>query len=252
VNQSLRDDKEYSAVIASKIRKVLPDIKYISNNVCEQELVSEASNYLFEVWKQNKNLNLTAAKNINEMVEKHFIDSIYILKFLNIGGGTLCDIGTGAGFPGIPLKICLPELVCYLLEASRKKINFLKYTVETMKLENIFFLNDRVECVAKKIDYREKFDYVTARALAEMRVLVEIGMPLLKIGGKMLVYKGPKGKTELEFSKKAMEICQGKMIKECKFKLPSGDERIIYVIEKRGTVPDIYPRKPGKPEKDPL
>jgi len=240
-------------LIERKIEELLKEALVREKIQFDWELLEKARFFLMSIWKYNSQLNLTAAKSLEELIEKHFMDSVLILKFVSDWKEkNICDLGTGAGFPGIPLKLFLPDNECYLLDSSRKKINFLKYTITKLELKKISFYNERAETACRDEGLREKFDYLTARAVAEMPVLVEIGLPLIKNDGSMFAYKGPKGPEEKEKAENALKICGGEVVDQWNYGLSSGEQRVIYHVKKIKPSLIKYPRKTGQPEKKPL
>jgi 16S rRNA (guanine527-N7)-methyltransferase len=200
----------------------------------------------------NKKINLTAIVEPEEIILKHFIDSVTISKYINQDDKTI-DIGTGAGFPGIPLKIIRPELKIELLDSLNKRINFLNIVVDELKLKNIECIHSRVEEFAKNKKNREKYDIVTSRAVANLNVLVEYMIPLIKIGGRCICMKGPNIEEEIAKSQNAIKILGGEIEKVEEFTLPETDiKRTIIIIKKVKNTPSKYPRKPGAPSKEPI
>ncbi|MDF9407756.1 16S rRNA (guanine(527)-N(7))-methyltransferase RsmG [Pelotomaculum isophthalicicum JI] len=204
--------------------------------------------------EENKRKNITSIEDEKEFAIKHFIDSITCLKAVSFKDGmTLIDIGTGAGFPGIPLKICRPGIEVILVESQAKKVGFLLKVIRDMNLINISAIHTRAEEIGKMPRYREYCDLVTARAVAEFRVLAEYCLPVVKIGGFFLAMKGPKLAEELIGIDKTITILGGKINKIVNFNLPiTGDERNIVVVEKIKPTPEKYPRRPGIPVKKPI
>lgn len=200
----------------------------------------------------NKKINLTAITEPKDVITKHFIDSITIFKELKIGSKTI-DVGTGAGFPGIPIKIVDESAKVTLLDSLNKRITYLEDVIENLKLKDIESIHGRVEEIANKKEYREKYDVATSRAVAALNILVEYLLPLVKIGGKCICMKGPEIKEELKNAEKAINILGGKIEKVINFKLPNSEfERNLVVIKKVKETPTMYPRKPGTPSKEPL
>lgn len=200
----------------------------------------------------NKKINLTTIINPEDIIVKHFVDSVmisnYIKKDLKV-----VDIGTGAGFPGIPLKIVRDDIEIVLVDALNKRVNFLNEVIKTIQLEKIQIIHGRVEEFAKDKKYRENFDVATSRAVANMTTLAEYMLPLVKVNGKMLCMKGPGFKEEIFNSRKAIDILGGQLEKVDEYRLPKTDiKRSIIVVKKIKNTPQKYPRKPGTPAKEPL
>ncbi len=205
---------------------------------------------LLKSW--NRQINLTAITDNEGIVIKHFTDSLAVLKFLNIKENTsLIDVGTGAGFPGMVLKILRPELNVTLLDGHAKRFIFLEDLQNNLgiKCENI---HKRAELLAKEKGYRDSFDYATARAVARLNTLTEYCLPFVKIGGEFLSLKGPDLKLELSEAKRAIETLGGSLAELKSFNLPGGDERNIAVIKKIKATSEKYPRASAKINKSPL
>lgn len=219
----------------------------LNNEMCEQFYY-----YMKLMLEWNENINLTAIVEEDEIILKHFVDSLTIVK--DIGqNGKLADIGTGAGFPGIPIKIFIPEIDVTLIDSLNKRINFLNEVIEQLELKNIVAVHGRTEDLGKDKKYREKFDYVTSRAVANLSVLSEYVLPLVKIGGKCICMKGSNVEEEVEESKKAINILGGKIEKIDTFFLADTDMgRNIVSIKKQKGTPNKYPRKAGIPAKEPI
>lgn len=215
----------------------------------QKENFYEYMNLLIE-W--NERINLTAIIEPNEIILKHFIDSITISKYIEENSYVL-DMGTGAGFPGIPLKIIRPDIKMVLVDSLNKRINFLNEVIKELELDNIEAIHSRAEEIGKNKKYREKFDIVTSRAVANLSTLSEYLIPLAKINGKCLSMKGPNSNEEIEKSKNAIKVLGGTIEKIDEFKLPESDiERTIIEIKKVKTTPSKYPRKAGTPSKEPI
>ena len=209
-------------------------------------------NYMNLLIEWNKKINLTAITEPNEIILKHFVDSLTISKYIS-DGTRVVDVGTGAGFPGIPLKIYRQDIEITLLDSLQKRINFLDEVIRELNLEKIETIHSRVEDFGKDKRYREKFDIATSRAVANLATLSEYLLPLVKVGGKVISMKGSLIEEELENSKNAIKILGGKIEKVDEFNLPNSDiSRNIVLIDKIKETPNKYPRKAGEPSKKPL
>lgn len=201
----------------------------------------------------NKVMNLTAITDFDEVVQKHFIDSLTIVKAMPIENQKIIDIGTGAGFPGIPLKIAFPSTKIVLLDSLNKRINFLNEVIKTLDLKDIETIHGRAEDYGKNPQYREKFDICVSRAVANLSSLSEYCIPFVKMGGSFISYKSGKANEELEAAQNAIKLLGGKVLNTTEFSLPNTDmHRTLITIGKFVTTPKKYPRSAGKPAKEPL
>ncbi len=199
----------------------------------------------------NTKINLTAIVEDREVILKHFVDSLSIMPFLK-DVHHLVDVGTGAGFPGIPLKIVQPSLEVLLLDSLEKRISFLNTVISALQLKGISAVHTRAEDAGNSPQYREKCGAAVARAVASLPVLLEYCLPLVKIGGIFIAMKGSIG-SELDESKKALDILGGSVEEVKEFTLPDSDiKRNIIIVKKLRQTPTKYPRKAGKPSKEPL
>ena len=204
----------------------------------------------------NEHVNLTRITEEDEVYLKHFYDSITpLFAFGEIfkDGATLCDVGAGAGFPSIPLKILKTSLKVTIVDSLQKRLNFLKDLISELGLTDVELVHGRAEDVGQNELYREKFDIVTARAVARMSVLSEYCLPLVKKGGYFVALKGPKAEDELDDGKKALEVLGGKLIKDEELTLPeSEEERTLVLVQKVKSTPKKYPRQAGTPRRKPI
>lgn len=218
----------------------------------DDEQISQFYMYekLLQEW--NKKINLTSIIEEDDIILKHFIDSATAAKYIK-EGDSIADIGTGAGFPGIPLKIINPNNKVVLIDSLNKRINFLNEVITNLNLKNIEAVHFRAEEIGHNKNYRQKFDVVTARAVAKLNVLLEYMLPLTKVGGKCICLKGPNVEEELEESRNAIELLGGKIERVEKLVLPESDnERTLIIVECVKQLPNKYPRKPGTPTVSPL
>ena len=235
-----------------EFKKVLYEkTKQIGIELTEEQL-EKFYLYMNILLKWNEKINLTAITNEEEIILKHFVDSLTINKYIE-DSKSLIDVGTGAGFPGIPIKILRQDLKITLLDSLNKRINFLNEVIEKLELKNIECIHGRAEEFGKNKNYREKYDISTSRAVANMSTLSEYLIPFVKIGGKVLAMKGDKAEEELEEAKKAIKLLGGKVENIDNFYLPNSDiKRSIIIIKKIEKTEMKFPRKPGMPAKEPI
>lgn len=202
----------------------------------------------------NSFMNLTGITEYEEVVQKHFVDSLALCKAINVNDvSNLIDIGTGAGFPGIPLKIAYPHLKVTLLDSLQKRIKFLDEVVNQLGLEEVETIHGRAEDFAKPSMKRESYDVVVSRAVANLASLSEYCLPYVKVGGYFIPYKSGKVDEELEESKKAVFLLGGKIEEEVKFMLPDSDiSRSLIKVKKVNATPKKFPRKSGLATKEPI
>lgn len=202
----------------------------------------------------NKKMNLTAITEKGDVFLKHFYDSVTPSFYVDIQDvHTICDVGAGAGFPSIPLKICFPHLQITIVDSLKKRIHFLEQLTEKLKLSDVYLVHSRAEEFGQMKQYRESFDIVTARAVANLTVLCEYCIPLCKINGLFLALKGANVDEEINEAKKAINVLGGELATTHSFTLPvEASERSIVVIKKVQKTRKKYPRKPGTPAKFPI
>ncbi|WP_342599602.1 16S rRNA (guanine(527)-N(7))-methyltransferase RsmG [Psychrobacillus sp. FSL H8-0483] len=202
----------------------------------------------------NEKMNLTAITDEASVYLKHFFDSISASFYEDFTGSfSVCDVGAGAGFPSIPLKICFPNLKVTIVDSLNKRIQFLTHLSKELQLTNVHFVHSRAEDFGQNKDYREQYDIVTARAVARLSVLSELCVPLVKVGGRFIAMKAASASDELKDAKKALNILGSEKSAEYSFLLPiENSERTLYVFSKTKSTPKRYPRKPGIPNKTPI
>ena len=204
--------------------------------------------------EKNKVMNLTAITEFEDVLEKHFLDSIAAARYVDLTGElSVIDLGTGAGFPGIPLKIMFPNLKITLADSLNKRILFLNEVIDALKLENVTAVHGRAEDLAVDANYRGQYDYCVSRAVANLSTLSEYCLPFVKVGGTFISYKSGEIVEELSTAKKAIFLLGGQLKEVIPFQLDGTDlSRSFVMIEKVKKTPKAYPRKSGMPSKKPL
>lgn len=231
------------------MEKIISEAKKIGVEI-NKEQRDKFQIFLEMLQKANAEINLTALTETNDIILKHFIDSISVLPFIPKNTVSVIDIGSGAGFPGIPVKITRPELEIALLEATTKKAVFIEQAIKKLGLVNAKVINSRAEEAGQDLRYREQFDVALARAVAQMRILAEYTLPFVKIGGFFIAQKdASENITEAE---KAIQTLGGEIQDIVPVKIDGLSERNIVIIRKIKPTIDKYPRRPGNPEKKPI
>lgn len=234
-------------------------VEWLSKKLSEHGIeLSETQKEQFQTYYQllvewNEKMNLTSITEEHDVYLKHFYDSITPSFYYDFDGElSICDVGAGAGFPSIPLKIVFPELKVTIVDSLNKRIQFLNHLAAELGLQDVSFVHDRAESYGKGA-YRESYDIVTARAVARLTVLSELCLPLVKKGGQFIALKSSKGEEELQEANFAINILGGNVKETFSFELPEdAGERQMIVIDKRKQTSKKYPRKPGTPNKSPL
>ena len=233
----------------------IKDLKEFDLTVSEKQIEQFIMYYeLLTEW--NSFMNLTAITEFDEIMKKHFVDSVSLVRAIpdmKEKEYILIDVGTGAGFPGIPLKIMFPNLKVVLLDSLNKRVSFLNEVIEKLKLTGIEAYHGRAEDFGKKKEFRECFDFCVSRAVANMSTLSEYCLPFVKTSGCFISYKSEKIIEEYEGAKEAIKILGGKYLNQVEFYLPNSDiYRNLFVIKKEKNTPGKFPRKAGLPSKEPI
>lgn len=219
-----------------------------------QQQMDQYDTYYQMLVEWNEKMNLTAITDKPDVYLKHFYDSVSAAFYFDFKRPlNVCDVGAGAGFPSIPLKIAFPEIKVTIVDSLNKRITFLEELAKKLGLENTTFIHDRAETFGKNPAHREKYEVVMARAVARMSVLSELCLPLVKVGGTFIAMKGNQAGEELQVGEKAITTLGGKLEAVHSFTLPIEEsERNILIIQKQKPTPKLYPRKPGTPNKTPI
>ncbi|MBQ2936025.1 MAG: 16S rRNA (guanine(527)-N(7))-methyltransferase RsmG [Lachnospiraceae bacterium] len=233
----------------------IQDLKEFDLTVSEKQIEQFIKYYeLLTEW--NSFMNLTAITEFDEVIKKHFVDSVSLVRAISDikeKEYTLIDVGTGAGFPGIPLKIMFPNLKVVLLDSLNKRVSFLNEVIEKLKLTGIEAYHGRAEDFANKKEFRECFDFCVSRAVANLATLSEYCIPFVKTEGCFISYKSEKITEEYECAKEAIKILGGNYLNQVEFYLPNSDiYRNLFVIQKINNTPGKFPRKAGLPAKEPI
>lgn len=231
--------------------KLLEKLNKIQLNV-NDEVLNKFWVYMTNLLEWNEKINLTAITDEDDIILKHFIDSLTILEYIPEKSNVI-DVGTGAGFPGIPLKIVREDINMTLMDSLNKRITFLNEIINKLGLKKINAIHSRAEELAKMPEHREKYDIAVSRAVANLSTLSEYMIPFVKVGGKCICMKGSNIEEELKTAKNAIKELGGEIEKVINFKLPDSDnERNIIIIKKVRNTKSKYPRKAGMPSKEPL
>lgn len=217
--------------------------------------IEQFKNYYDLLIEWNEKINLTAITEYEDVIKKHFLDSCLLLKVYSseeFSGKSIIDVGTGAGFPGIPLAILMPETEFTLIDSLNKRIDFLKIVLEQLGLENVKLVHGRAEDLGKDSLYREQFDYCVSRAVASLPLLLEYCSPFIKKDGYLYLYKSKKVTQEIEEAENALNILNCILHKNVEITNEEDYIRYLLEIRKIEFTPDKYPRKAGKPKKKPL
>lgn len=225
------------------------------NITIDDTQVNKFQRYFELLIEWNNKINLTTITNYDDVIKKHFLDSCLILKNYSceiFKNKSIIDVGTGAGFPGIPLAILLPDTKFLLMDSLNKRIDFLSIVVQELQLNHVTLSHGRAEDMGREKDYREKFDFCISRAVASLPLLLEYCSPFICTNGKLLLYKSKKVEQEIGEAENALSILNCKIQKCVELTKEEDFERYLLEIEKTSITPDKYPRKAGKPKKKPL
>ncbi|WP_298403213.1 16S rRNA (guanine(527)-N(7))-methyltransferase RsmG [uncultured Chloroflexus sp.] len=214
--------------------------------------IAQFHRYLDELIVWNDRFNLTAVRDRIAMVRRHLLDSLWLARDWQSQPANLLDIGSGAGFPALPIKILYPELPVTLVEATGKKAEFLHHMIDCLELDGARVLNERIETVGRDPAERDQYDVVTARAVAELRVLVEYALPLLRIGGRLLAPKGRDPEAEIVAARNALALLGGEISLCQPVDIPGEERRSLVIVTKIAPTPDRFPRAIGIPARRPL
>lgn len=242
------------SVIISSMEKLVREAQELFHIHLTGRQVLALLTFEKELMEWNQKFNLTAIRDVESIRTKHFLDSLScVLAWKANPPLRLIDVGTGAGFPGIPLKILYPGMKLTLVESVGKKAMFCQHIVRVLGLENVEVVKARAEELGQDPKHRESYDWAVARAVANLNVLSEYLIPLARIGGRMLAQKGESGPAEAQSAEGAMKLLGGKLEQLLPVHLPGvADDRYLVVVEKTAATPPNYPRKPGIPSKQPL
>jgi len=232
-------------------KKLLSDVVSQINVTLSPDVLDNFDRFAYLLTETNKNLNLTAITEPKEIVTKHFADSLTLLDVGIPENAKVIDVGTGGGFPALPLLIARNDIDITMIDGANKKLNFVRSVCEDLKLD-AEVIHCRAEELGKDKDYREQYDVATARAVSALNVIAEYCLPFVKVGGTFLAMKSAKAEEELDAAKKAIKLLGGEVVKVCKYDIADCGERNIIVIKKISQTPSKYPRASAKIAKQPL
>lgn len=231
--------------------KFIKELSILNNDInLSDDVLKNFYDYMNGIISWNDKINVTAIVDPDEFIVKHFIDSITINEIVE-NKGKLLDIGTGAGFPGVPIKLLNDKLSVTLIDAVNKKLNVIRDVSKDMNIDNLEIIHSRAEDLARDKNYREQYDYVTTRAVSNLSTILEYMIPFLKVNGIAICMKGPNYKEEIEDAKNTFKVL-GIKLKEVKKYVFEGQERNVLIIEKLKKTDEKFPRGGGKPLKEPL
>lgn len=247
------DDRKMDSIKNYNTSQFKSDLNSIGINLTENQ-INEFLIYYEMLTEWNQVMNLTAITEYSAVMKKHFVDSLSLVRACDMKKPTtVIDVGTGAGFPGLALKIAFPDLEIILLDSVNKKIQFLDAVIEKLKLQGVHTLHGRAEDFAKSGMFRSRYDLCVSRAVANLSTLSEYCLPFLKVGGLFISYKSEKISAEIRDAGKAVSLLGGRMKEQVEFCLPDSDIcRNLVVIEKVKETPEKFPRKAGLPAREPL
>ncbi len=234
--------KEYLKKSAGKIGIALNDQKLLQFEIYYQMLI-----------ETNRTMNLTAITEMEDVVLKHFIDSIALVNYISLENRRVVDLGTGAGFPGIPLAILHPDTQFVLIDSLKKRLRFIESVLEKNNMKNVSIVHGRAEDLGQTAQYREKFDICVSRAVASLPVLLELCVPFVKVGGNFISYKSDSVKEELNCAKHALEVLHCDLEKQYEYYIPDRKfYRVLAIFLKKRKLEKMYPRQAGKIKKNSL
>ncbi len=238
--------KQIDQMIEAMLERL--ELKPVSSR--KKEKLSQYVKLLLEGLKKTR---LTGEKTAEGIIKNQIYDSLKILMFFDLNPGTkVVDLGSGGGLPGLPVKICKPDIEIYLMDANRKKALFLKEAITNLNINLAEVLCGRAEDYGQSAAHRARYDLIICKAVAKAAVLAELALPLVKVGGIVALYKGPLGAKEIQEAEKAIAVCGGQQENSWHYKLQNGEKRMLYLIRKIIVTPPKYPRRAGKPLNNPI